>query len=78
MKKGKKLYEGKAKIIYATNEKNLNNLVSTLQNYLIVTSKKNSNNKQYLILDKLPIKFSKLIENLGILLDIDKSKIADL
>ena len=24
MKKGRKLYEGKAKIIYATNEKNLN------------------------------------------------------
>ena len=44
----------------------MNNLVSTLQNYLIVTSKKNSNKKQYLILDKLPIKFSKLIENLNI------------
>ena len=53
-------------VFEATNEKNLNNLVSTLQNYLIVTSKKNSNKKQYLILDKLPIKFSKLIENLNI------------
>ena len=27
MKKGKKLYEGKAKIIYATNDKNLQDLV---------------------------------------------------
>ena len=42
-------------VFEATNEKNLNNLVSTLQNYIIVTSKKNSNKKQYLILDKLPI-----------------------
>ena len=53
-------------VFEATNEKNLDNLVSTLQNYLIVTSKKISNKNQYLILDKLPIKFSKLIENLNI------------
>ncbi len=53
-------------VFEATNEKNLDNLVSTLQNYLIVTSKKISNKNQYLILDKLPIKFSKLVENLNI------------
>ena len=53
-------------VFEATNEKNLNNLVLTLQNYLIVTSKKISNKNQYLILDKLPIKFSKLVENLNI------------
>ena len=53
-------------IFEATNEKNLDNLVSTLQNYLIVTSKKISNKNEYLILDKLPIKFSKLVENLNI------------
>ena len=53
-------------VFEATNEKNLNNLVSTLQNYLIVTSKKNFNKKQYLILDELPIKFSKLKENLNV------------
>ena len=53
-------------IYETTNEKNLNNLVSTLPNYLIVTSKKISNQNQYLILDKLPIKFSKLVENLNI------------
>ena len=50
----------------ATNEKNLNNLVSKLQNYLILSSKKISDKNQYLILDKLPIKFSKLIESLNI------------
>ena len=53
-------------IFEAANEKNLNNLVSKLQNHLIVTSKKISNEYQYLMLDKLPIKFSKLIENLNI------------
>ena len=53
-------------IFEATNEKNLDYLVSTLQNYLIVTSKKISNKNEYLILDKLPIKFSKLVENLNI------------
>ena len=53
-------------VFEATNEKNLSNLVLTLQNYLIVTSKKISNKNQYLIIDKLPIKFSKLVENLNI------------
>mgnify|MGYP001174378468 CR=1 FL=1 len=53
-------------IFEATNEKDLNNLVLTLQNNLIVTSKKNSNKNQYIVLDKLPIRFSKLVENLNI------------
>ena len=53
-------------VFEATSEKNLNNLISTLQNYLIVTSKKISNKNQYLVLDKLPIKFSKLVENLNV------------
>ena len=50
----------------AKNEKDLNNLVLNLQNNLIITSKKNSNKNQHIVLDKLPIKFSKLIENLNI------------
>ena len=54
------------KVFEATNEKNLNNLVSTLQNYLIVTSKKFFDKNQHLIIDNLPIKFSKLVENLNI------------
>ena len=56
----------KFKVFEATNEKNLNNLVSTLENYLIVTSKKIFSENKYLILDKLPIKISKLVENLNI------------
>ena len=39
MKKGKKLYEGKAKIIYATNDKNLvSNILRMMQLHL--TNKK--------------------------------------
>ena len=53
------------KVFEATNEKNLNNLVLTLQNHLIVTSKEISNKNQYII-NKLPIKFSKLVENINI------------
>ena len=53
-------------VFEATSEKNLNNLVSTLQNYLIVSPKKIYNKDHCLILDKLPIKFSKLVENLNI------------
>mgnify|MGYP001318193969 CR=1 FL=1 len=53
-------------VFEATNEKNLSTLISNLQNYLIVSSKKISNTNEYVILDKLPIKFSKLLENLNI------------
>ena len=54
------------KILEATSEKNLNSLILNLQNYLIVSSKKISYKNQYLILDKLPIKLSKLVENINI------------
>ena len=54
------------KIIEANSEKNLNSLILTLQNYLIVSSKKISHKNQYLILDKLPIKLSKLVENINV------------
>ncbi len=53
-------------VFEATNEKNLNNLVSTLDNYLIVTPKKIFSENECLIIDKLPIKISKLFENLNI------------
>ena len=56
----------KFQVFEATSEKDLNNLVLTLQNHLIITSKKISNKNEYLLLDKLPIKFSKLIENLNV------------
>ncbi len=54
------------KIIEASDQKKLNNLISNLQNYLIISPKKVSNNNKYLIVDKLPIKFSKLLDNLNI------------
>ena len=56
----------KFEVFEASNEKNLNNLVSTLENYLIVTSKKIFSENKYLILDKLPIRISKLVENFNI------------
>ena len=59
-------YDLNYKIFEATSEKNLNSLILTLQNYLIVSSKKISYKNQYLILDKLPIKLSKLVENINI------------
>ena len=54
------------KIIEAKNEKNLNDLLLTHQNYLIITAKKNFTKNEYLILDKLPIKITKLVENLNV------------
>ena len=54
------------KILEADTEKNLNSLKLTSKNYLIVSSKKISHKKRYLILDKLPIKLSKLVENINI------------
>ena len=54
------------KILETNSEKNLNSLILNLQNYLIVSSKKISHKNQYLILDKLPIKLSKLVENINI------------
>tara|TARA_B100000989_G_scaffold31113_1_gene19879 strand:- start:195 stop:758 length:564 start_codon:yes stop_codon:yes gene_type:complete len=67
------------KVFEATSEKNLNNLALTLNNSLIVTKKKISNKNQYVLLDKFPIKFSKLVENLNIKFlknkFIDQSKI---
>ena len=56
----------KFEVFEASNEKNLNNLVSTLENYLIVTSKTIFSENECLIIDKLPIKISKLFENLNI------------
>ena len=53
-------------VFEAVNEKNLSSLILTLQNYLIVASKKISEKNEYVILDKLPIKLSKLLEILNI------------
>ena len=53
-------------VFQATNEKDLKNLISALQNNLIISLKKNCNENHYIVLDKLPIRFSKLVENLNI------------
>jgi hypothetical protein len=54
------------KIFKASNEKILNMVKDNLKNYLIITSKKiNYINNQF-ILDKTPIKISKLIERFNI------------
>ena len=50
----------------ATNEKNLSSVILNLQDYLIISSKKISSKSEHLILDKLPIKLSQLLENLNI------------
>ena len=54
------------KIHEATNEKSLNNTILNIQNYLVITSKKIPSKNDYIKLDKLPIKLSKLLENLNI------------
>ena len=54
------------KIIEVNNQKKLNNLILNLKNYLIISSKKISDKNEYLLVDKLPIKFTKFLENLNI------------
>ena len=54
------------KIYEASNEKILNNIKVDLKNYLIITSKKIYNINNQFILEKTPIKLSKLIERLNI------------
>jgi hypothetical protein len=54
------------KIFKASNEKILNTTKDNLKNYLIITSKKINYKNNEFILDKTPIKISKLIERLNI------------
>ena len=54
------------KIIEAKNEKNLNEILSISQNYLIITKKKLHIADNQFILDQIPIKFFKLIEKINI------------
>ena len=50
------------KIYEASDEKILNETTKRLDNYIIVTSKKIKENSRQIVLDKLPMKFFKLIE----------------
>ena len=62
-------------IIEILNEKLLNNEIKNLQNYLIITENKILNiNNQY-VLKKIPVKISKLIEKLNVV--ILKQKFSD-
>ena len=54
------------KIFKASNEKTLNTKKGNLKNYLIITSKKIDYINNQFILDKTPIKISKLIEKFNI------------
>ena len=54
------------KIFKASNEKILNTTKGNLKNYLIITSKKINHINNQFILDKTPIKISKLIERFNI------------
>ncbi len=54
------------KVIEATNEKRLEDLKITLNNFFIVGQKENDSLDLQLVLDKLPIKISKLMEKINI------------
>ena len=54
------------KIIFADNENSLNDIVKNLNNYLIISNKKNSNFINHLVLDNTPINIFKLIERINI------------
>ena len=54
------------KIIFADNENSLNDIVKNLNNYLIISNKKDSNFINHLVLDNTPINIFKLIERINI------------
>ena len=54
------------KIILEDTEKSLNHKVKYLNNYLVITNKKNSNIDNQLVLDNTPINIFKLIEKINI------------
>ena len=53
-------------IVCADNEKSLNDKIQNINNYLIISSKKNFNINNQIVLDNLPINISKLIEQINI------------
>ena len=54
------------KIIFADNENSLNDIVKNLNNYLIISNKKDFNFINHLVLDNIPINIFKLIERINI------------
>ena len=53
-------------IVESLNEKSLKNKIKNLDNYLVITKKKNLEIENKYVFDKLPIKLSKFIEKLNI------------
>tara|TARA_A100000164_G_scaffold367002_1_gene388480 strand:- start:969 stop:1535 length:567 start_codon:yes stop_codon:yes gene_type:complete len=54
------------KVYEASDEKILNETIKKLDNYIILTSKNIKKNSRQIVLDKLPMKFLKLIEKINI------------
>ena len=54
------------KVYEASDEKILNETIKKLNNYIILTSKNIKKNSRQIVLDKLPMKFLKLIEKINI------------
>ena len=54
------------KILEASSENSLNNYTKSLNNYLIISNKKNLKIYDQIVIDNLPIKFFKLIEKINI------------
>ena len=53
-------------IISADNENSLNDMLKNINNYLIISNKKNSDFRNLLILDNIPINIFKLVERINI------------
>ena len=53
-------------ILFADNEKNLNDKIKNFNNYLIITNKEYSNIDHQFVLNNIPINISKLIEKINI------------
>ena len=54
------------KVTFIDNENSLNNKIQNINNYLIISSTKNFNIDNQIVLDNLPINISKLIEQINI------------
>ena len=53
-------------VLFADNEKNLNEKIKNFNNYLIITNKEHSHIDRQLVLTNVPINISKLIEKINI------------
>ena len=53
-------------VLYADNEKNLNEKIKNFNNYLILTNKEYSNIGHQFVLNNIPVNISKLIEKINI------------